>query len=476
MDFGFKHYILLLCALTLVDVTNAQMCLHDHDVLSSNTEFNVTVVCQPGDPDTYFGFHFDDGAGPYHSLYAGGWCIDIDRGVYCNETLKVDSYSSYDTSIPSDAVDRPQNLTLVNWLINHHPIGSEVNIEGCYEGVLEHKEYQEAVWRILDDKELDIDATECVVDWLETQAVENGSGYELECGNQNSKIGVVLVADLDDGTITNQVLMAEIPLKHVDSVCDCYDGGVNGDPHFKTWSGELYDFHGICDLALLKNPHFMNGQGMDIHVRSKKVDQFSYVSTAAIRIGSDTFEVAGHKDGDTYWLNGKEGPGIGAFEDGSSIAGYSITFRQVHSHQREYVIHISEGEKIVFGTWRDFVRIDLKGASSKNFHGSLGLMGSFEEGVKLGRDGVTVFDDIEKFGMEWQVLASEASLFHEVDGPQHPARCEIPTKTGIRRRLKESKITLTEAELACSHVTKLERDLCVFDVMATNDKDVAGAY
>jgi len=473
---NFKLYILALCALSL-EVSNAQMCKHDHDVLSSNTEFNVTVECQPGDPDTYLGFHFGENAGPYHSLFAGGWCIDIDRSVYCGENLKVDSYSSYDSDIPSDAVDKPENLDLVNWLINHHPIGSEVNIPDCYEGLLGHEEYQEAVWKLLDDKEFNLNATDCVVNWLEKQAMENGNRYELECNNKESKIGVILVADLDDGTITNQVLMAEIPLKHVDSVCDCFEGGVGGDPHFKTWSGELYDFHGICDLNLLKNPQFMNGLGMEISIRSKKMKEFSFISTAAIRIGSEILEVAGHADGDTYWLNGKEGPGNGGFEDGVSIAGYLITFRQVHSHQREYMIHISEEEKIVFGTWRDFVRIDFRAASSKNFHGSLGLMGSFDrKGVKLGRDGVTEFDDIERFGMEWQVLASEATLFHEVDGPQHPARCEIPSKNAMRRRLVESEITLAQAEQSCSHVTKPERDLCIFDVMATNDKDMAGLY
>ena len=131
----------------------------------------------------------------------------------------------------------------------------------------------------------------------------------------------------------------------------------------------------------------------------------------------------------------------------------------------------------MFVTWKDFVRVEVKGASTKNFGGSLGLMGSFDErGMKLGRDEVTVFDDINEFGMEWQVLAWEAKLFHKADGPQHPAMCEMPTKMALRRRLAESTITLGEAEAACSRAKWKERDLCVYDVMATNDKDVAGAY
>ena len=94
----------------------------------------------------------------------------------------------------------------------------------------------------------------------------------------------------------------------------------------------------------------------------------------------------------------------------------------------------------------------------------------------MGQDSVTMFDDANEFGMEWQVLSSEATLFHEEDGPQHPEMCEIPTKMALRRRLAESKITLAEAESACSRVEAADFDLCTFDVMATNDMGVAGAY
>ena len=44
--------------------------------------------------------------------------------------------------------------------------------------------------------------------------------------------------------------------------------GTKGDPHFVTFAGEQYDFHGGCDLVLLSNPGFSNGLGMDIHVRT----------------------------------------------------------------------------------------------------------------------------------------------------------------------------------------------------------------
>jgi len=481
MNFGFKHYFLALGILS-VDTANGQLCTKDHDILSHNIELNVTVTCKRGDPDAFFGIVFEETAGsPYNGIVADGWCVDVDRAILCDDELDVDTFSSYDTdNIREDAIDKVMNLDLLNWLINTYPIGTELNITGCYEGPLLWPDYQKAVWRIIDDSTDFINATvtDCVVDWLGNETINNGEeGYSFDCKDVDAKIGVILIADSDDGEITDQVIMAEIPLANVSDVCDCQNGTVGGDPHFRTWAGEAYDFHGICDLTLLTNPYFMDGLGMDINIRTKKMQQWSYISTAVLRIEDDTFEVAGHQDGNTYWLNGKEGPSDGLLEELMTIAGYPITFSSVHSHQREYVIHISEVEKIKFSTWKDFVRVDFEDASKKNFHGSMGLMGSFDQkGVKLGRDGVTVFTDVDKFGMDWQVPSAEASFFHAADGPQYPTLCELPSKTTLRRRLAESAITEAEAELACSPVRKEERSMCVFDVMATGDIDVAGAY
>jgi hypothetical protein len=104
-------------------------------------------------------------------------------------------------------------------------------------------------------------------------------------------------------------------------------------------------------------------------------------------------------------------------------------------------------------------------------------MGSFDnKGAKVGRDGVTSYENVIEFGMDWQVPASEAKLFHNEEGPQQPEKCYIPSSSILRRRLAESLVGQAEAELACAGVTREDRDLCVFDVMATNDIDVAGAY
>jgi len=250
-------------------------------------------------------------------------------------------------------------------------------------------------------------------------------------------------------------------------------GGVKGDPHFKTWNGDRYDFHGICDLVLIQNLGFENGLGMDIHIRTKKVRQWSSVLSAVVRIGEDTFEVLAEKYEDKLWLNG-----ISSGSSDMTISGYKINSRSVNKQQNEYIINLGIEEKITVYTWKSMVRVEVFEPTAKNFETSAGLMGSFKDSQWIARDGKRVFSDANKFGQEWQVLPNEPTFFHNAgDGPQAPSKCEIPSKTALRRRLIKSDVTIEEAEIACAGIVNtVDFDLCVFDVMASGDKEIAGAY
>jgi hypothetical protein len=79
------------------------------------------------------------------------------------------------------------------------------------------------------------------------------------------------------------------------------DGSVQGDPHFKTWRGQKYDFHGECDLILLQNKDFETGLDLDVHIRTQMLRDMSYISSAVLRIGSDVLEVESQG---VYYLNG----------------------------------------------------------------------------------------------------------------------------------------------------------------------------
>jgi len=257
--------------------------------------------------------------------------------------------------------------------------------------------------------------------------------------------------------------------------------GVEGDPHFRTWSGAAYDFHGVCDLVLIHSAGFGKGIGMDVHIRTERMKMWSYVASAVIRIGQDMFEVMGGNEV-KVWTNGVEGElqNTEGEKDGSyhvsTISGHPIYMTRESEKQDEFVIDLGNGEEIVIGTWHSFVRVSFKNAKKENFKDSRGLMGSFPAGVKLARDSSTKVEDVNTFGQEWQVLDSEPNLFHNIKSPQHPLKCEIPSHVEMRRRLGESKITTNQAEKACANVNEAERDLCIFDVMATNDEITAGAY
>jgi len=259
-------------------------------------------------------------------------------------------------------------------------------------------------------------------------------------------------------------------------------GGAYGDPHIKTWTGKTYDFHGVCDLVLFSNPSFDNGSGVDVHIRNKRINGWSFIETGAIRIGKDTFELTGGKDNDNFLINGivqkvKNKNGVVG-----SISGYDIKYMQVSKKSRKFMINLGTNqnnnnlEEIVFTTWNSFVSVSVQNPTKDYFDGSLGLMGSFPAGAMVARDGKTVFDDSNEFGQEWQVLNSEPELFAQRGTVGPNDMCSIPSNVEMRRRLQASVVTLKEAENVCNTVNKEMKDLCIFDVMATNDKSSSGAY
>jgi hypothetical protein len=73
------------------------------------------------------------------------------------------------------------------------------------------------------------------------------------------------------------------------------------DPHFSTWRGKHFDFHGECDLMLLQSREFESALGLDVHILTQMRRDMSYISGAALRIGLDVLDV---ESGGPYFLNG----------------------------------------------------------------------------------------------------------------------------------------------------------------------------
>jgi hypothetical protein len=263
----------------------------------------------------------------------------------------------------------------------------------------------------------------------------------------------------------------------------CAPVGANGDPHFSTWKGEHYDYHGKCDLELVSDPLFVNGKGLDVHIRTEIVRQWSFIKYAAIRIGNDILEVEGGADDNHYWFN-KVYQG-----ELTTLGGFPVKYKKANSKQHVYTIDLGNKEEIVIRTFKDFVRIDFKEPKKSLYGNTVGLLADFNTGKKLGRDGITIIEDYNDFGQEWQVLSDGPKLFHEVSGRQFPGqKCILPSELHAeekRRRGQEKRIgggtsdtavTDTIAELACAKVSFAEHDACVSDVLVTGDVDMAGAY
>ena len=206
---------------------------------------------------------------------------------------------------------------------------------------------------------------------------------------------------------------------------------------------------------------------MELHIRTKIRYEYSFITSAALKIGSDTLEVSSHGN---YMVDS-----ISRAELPTKISGYLLSYEHIDgSKEHKFDVDLGSGQHIYITTFKDFVSV--------NFHvnemtDSVGLLGHFHTGTMLSRNGTTILeDDPIAFGQEWQVLDTEPKLFQAERPPQYPQACILPDpkkKSGRRRRLGAS-IAREAAEKACAHRTD-NKEACIFDCMATGDLEMAQA-
>lgn len=246
----------------------------------------------------------------------------------------------------------------------------------------------------------------------------------------------------------------------------------------RTWRNEHFEYHGQCDLILTKDSAFANSLGLDVQIRTKLVRHWSYIKSAAIRIGDDILEVEGSTNEavSKFWINLEFQGNL------RTIGGFPVQFHKRDKHKNIFLIDLSSkfpGQDIEISTFKEFVRVDFRHGTPESYGSTVGLLGDFKTGNMLARDGFTVFDDFSEFGNEWQVLPAEPMLFHDVSQPQFPKKCTEPEdpRGERRRRLDESSITEEQAEAACAKLKDAgDRKNCVYDILATQDLNMVGAY
>ena len=148
----------------------------------------------------------------------------------------------------------------------------------------------------------------------------------------------------------------------------------------------------------------------------------------------------------------------------------------IQKNKKDHVFEIILGEKdrLHIKTHKNIVSVKFELSSTDDFADSVGLMGDWKNGTRLARDGVTVMEDDNAFGQEWQCRDTDPKLFMTDRAPQYPAACEIPSGKDTSRRLLDGAVSTKDAEKACAHLKEKDGyEQCVYDVVATQDVSLA---
>ena len=206
----------------------------NYDLARSAQELNVKVQAFPMDQDGLFDITIYDS--PYApagmSTTAPGWCIDYDRFIG-SKFYMMDIFSGFDKQLHSDAVDKPEFLPNVAWLINNVNVGDLWDTNGC-KGTVGWKEYQGAIWKLIDNKDGSDHSyygkrIECISNAIYQRALFEGNNYVPDCSNPSEQVPLIFVSDTDTH-IDNQVIFSETYMSTIEGLCECVTSKPTGWP------------------------------------------------------------------------------------------------------------------------------------------------------------------------------------------------------------------------------------------------------
>jgi hypothetical protein len=430
-----------------------------------------------------------------------GYCVDLGHTINTGSgnTYFGRAMSTLEADFANTQIDKPENLDAVAYCINHWSVGT------TYTATVSPNSYkltsgtmQRAIWYIIDNQQADFPGTGTTNDawarYIKDDCLAKGDGFVPGCDDlvpvviipntgaqyqlvQTTFVSLSLPCNSATALGTAEALcepgMRQPPDSGDDSSSDDGTPGSSGDPHFRTWTGDKFDYHGECDLVLVDNPAFSYGLGLRVHIRTARIKFYSYIESIAVRIGEETLEF--HNDAQHFSINGEkvepEQKGVDTKLSGFVIRRYkeAISIRLDDQVSKARIDLLAR--KIGFPT------VHFDGDTTDIFQGSLGLIGEWGSGKKLARDGTTEMNDPDatEFALEWQVRDTEPMLFQEARFPQFPTQC-VPPKMMMGTRLGMSHMEKA-AEEACAN-WKQDKEECVFDVLATRDimaAEVAGS-
>jgi hypothetical protein len=136
-----------------------------------------------------------------------GYCLDTDAG--CPDSGPANVYSSYGL-LPQTRIEYPENLDLVNWIINQGFVGQPSGCDGNYT----YGDVQWAIWHLLEDNPTP-GALGSLGDWSECRAQEivaaayaNGEGFVPGCGDV---MGIILIREGEWWEYQPVLIWVEVP-------------------------------------------------------------------------------------------------------------------------------------------------------------------------------------------------------------------------------------------------------------------------
>jgi len=157
-----------------------------------------------------------------------GWCVDTDNSILQSIWYIANIYSSYET-LPVGLIENPENLDLVNWILNQGFVG-QVSVCG---GIYTYGDVQRAIWALIEDEQSTSGLgawSECRVNEILAAAYANGEGFVPGCGDI---IGVIL-----EPVEGEQVIIGEVVIE-----CGCETAWGDGEDFpGKNWATYIEDY------------------------------------------------------------------------------------------------------------------------------------------------------------------------------------------------------------------------------------------
>ena len=167
--------------------------------LPETVDFYVTLPDNPSLPTAYFGITIIPDGGILTGTHPG-WCIDTDNSIVPALTYTANVFPSddcpdgYTPMLPDGLVEHPENLDLVNWIINQNFVGQTSPCGGEYT----YADIQKAIWELIDR-----------IDEIIAAAQANGEGFTPGC---DQKIAIILVPIGPSNLLPTQVIFLEFPM------------------------------------------------------------------------------------------------------------------------------------------------------------------------------------------------------------------------------------------------------------------------